>query len=76
MSARRQEADWVDGTDCLHVAEQYAGRPGDGIVFSVRQRTTGAGRAVLLRPIEVMELYAWLGNRLNDMGERLRGEAS
>lgn len=63
--AHRQQADWVDGADRLHVAEQYAGWPRDGLVVRVEQRTTLAGRAVLLTPAQVTELHAWLGRWLS-----------
>lgn len=54
----------VDGSDRLRVSEQYAGRPEDGIVFHIEQRTTLAGRAVLLTPAQVTELRDWLNRRL------------
>ena len=63
---RHKQAAWVDGHDRLRVSEQYAGRPQDGIVFHVEQRTTLTGRAVLLTPDQVTELHQWLGDRLTE----------
>ena len=62
MSRRaRPAADWIVGAERLHVAQQYAGLPRYGLVVAVQQRTTGAGRSVLLTPAQVAELHAWLG---------------
>lgn len=62
--SRHKQAAWTDGADRLCLSEQYAGRPQDGIVFHVEQRTTGAGRAVLLSPARVREVIAWLSDRV------------
>lgn len=52
------------GTDELTVAQQYAKLPQHGLVVSVQQRTTRAGRGVLLTPDQVRQLRddlsAWL----------------
>jgi hypothetical protein len=61
--ARPEEA-WVAGHDRLRIAQQYAGLPQHGLVFHVEQRTTGAGRAVLLTPEQVAGVHAWLGDWL------------
>lgn len=71
---KRPEVAWVgqhaddyevhDGTDRLRLAQQYRGLPQHGLVFRVEQRTTLAGRAVLLTPERVAEVYAWLGQWL------------
>jgi hypothetical protein len=65
---RRPAADWIDGTDRLHVAQQYAGMPRHGLIVRVDQRTTGGGRAILLTPAAVAELHAWLGQWLTGSG--------
>lgn len=57
---RRPEASWVRGAERLRVAQQYADRPADGLVIEVAQRTTGAGRSILLPPAEVAALRTWL----------------
>lgn len=66
--SKHKQATWVDGHDRLRVSEQYAGRPGEGINFYVEQRTTLAGRPVLLTLPQVAELYSWLGERLAEGG--------
>jgi hypothetical protein len=66
---RRQQADWIDGHDRLHIAEQYAGQPGYGLVLRVEQRTTLAGHAVLLTPAQVAEVHAWLSEWLTRVGK-------
>lgn len=71
MSKHRQAA-WNDGADRLRVSEQYAGRPQDGINFHVEQRTTLAGRAVILTPEQVTELHEWLGERLAEAKDKPR----
>jgi len=72
VSTRPEQA-WVgfsadfetaDPTDRLRVAQQYKGRPRDGLVFRVEQRTTLAGRAVLLTPDQVESVHRWLGEWL------------
>lgn len=70
MSRERKEIAWVDGVEELRIAEQYAGRPQDGLVFTVRQRTTGAGRTVLLTPKRVREVEQWLATWLDGEIER------
>lgn len=60
---------WVDNADRLRVSEQYAGRPQDGIVFYVEQRTTLAGRAVLLKRDDVREVRDFLTSLLDAMPE-------
>lgn len=64
MSGIRRQADWEDGTDQLHVAEQYAGVPEHGLAVKVAHRTTGDGRAILLKPAQATELHAFLGDYL------------
>jgi hypothetical protein len=64
MAAERPEAAWQDGAGRLRIAQQYAGRPQDGLVFHVEQRTTRAGRAVLLNPAQVAGVHGWLGEWL------------
>ena len=61
-----QNADYEvhDGTDRLRVAQQYKGIPRYGLVFRVEQRTTLAGRAVLLTPEQVRSVHTWLGEWL------------
>jgi hypothetical protein len=66
MSKHKQAA-WADGHDRLRVSEQYAGRPADGIVFYIEQRTTLTGRSVLLTPQQVTEVHQWLGDRLTEI---------
>jgi hypothetical protein len=61
---RNTEAVWVDGHDRLRLAQQYQGMPQHGLNFRVEQRTTLAGRAVLLTPAQVAEVHAWLGEWL------------
>lgn len=63
-AAKRPEAAWTDNQDRLRIAQQYAGRPQDGLVFHAEQRTTLAGRAVLLSPAQVAEVHKWLGEWL------------
>jgi hypothetical protein len=67
MSARNPKAIWVDGHDRLRVGQQYPGRPQDGLIVRIEQRTTLAGRAVLLTPAQVTELHAWLSEWLSTM---------
>jgi hypothetical protein len=55
---------WEDGAYQLRIAQQHAGIPEHGLVFRVEQRTTLAGRAVLLTPQQVAEVHAWLGEWL------------
>lgn len=54
----------VDGSNHLRLQQQYAKLPQEGVVVAVEQRTTRAGRSVLLRPEQVEELRdaltAWL----------------
>lgn len=73
MRRRIAERTWLDGTDRLRLAEMYAGRPERGLVVRVEQRTTGAGRALLLTPEAVAELRDWLSEWLDSIGE-LRGQ--
>jgi len=54
----------ADPTDRLRVAQQYKGSPHEGLVFRVEQRTTLAGRAVLLTPDQVESVHRWLGEWL------------
>ena len=65
MSKRtRPRQAWTVGADRLRIAQQYAGLPQHGLVFHVEQRTTLAGRGVLLTPQQVAEVHAWLGEWL------------
>ena len=61
---KRPEQAWTNHAERLRVAQQYAGMPQHGLVFYVEQRTTLAGRAVLLTPQQVAEVHAWLGEWL------------
>lgn len=67
--ARRPEAIWVRDTEQLRVAQQYAGRPQDGLIVQVTQRTTRAGRSILLPPHEVAALHTWLGMWLRGVSD-------
>jgi hypothetical protein len=58
---------WTDNADRLRISEQYAGRPQDGIVFHVEQRTTMAGRAVMLGRDDVREVRDFLTSVLDAM---------
>lgn len=60
----RPEQAWVNGADQFRIAQQYKDMPQHGLVFRVEQRTTGAGRAVLLTPQQVAEVHTWLGEWL------------
>lgn len=73
---RRPEAAWEDGADRLRISQQYAGMPQHGLVFRAEQRTTLAGRAVLLMPAQVREVHAWLGDWItrNHVGDDLTAE--
>ncbi len=73
MSGKRPEQSWVgfnadfetvDPTDRLRIAQQYNGIPREGLVFHVEQRTTLAGRAVLLKPDQIRSVHKWLGEWL------------
>jgi hypothetical protein len=64
MSSKRPEEAWVDGHDRLRIAQQYAHLPRYGLVFYVEQRTTLAGRAVLLKPEQIEDVHRWLGEWL------------
>lgn len=54
----------VRGAEQIRVQQQYAKLPHHGLVVVVAQRTTGAGRGILLEPDQVAELRdalsAWL----------------
>jgi hypothetical protein len=50
-----------DPTDRLRIAQQYKDLPRHGLVFRVEQRTTQAGRAVLLTPEQIASVHKWLG---------------
>jgi hypothetical protein len=54
----------VDGTVALRLAQQYRKDPTGGVVVSVQQRTTLAGKSILLTPSQVQQLRddltAWL----------------
>ena len=69
----RPEPAWTVGAERLRIAQQYAGMPQHGLVFHVEQRTTGAGRAVLLTPQQVAEVHAWLGEWLAAIEALRRG---
>jgi hypothetical protein len=56
---------WVDGHDRIRISEQYAGRPADGVVFIVEQRTTLAGRSVLLSLDDVREIRDFLSSLIS-----------
>ncbi|QNE18099.1 hypothetical protein F1D05_09625 [Kribbella qitaiheensis] len=54
----------VQAAEQIRVQQQYANLPQHGLVVAVEQRTTGAGRSILLDPDQIAELRnalsAWL----------------
>lgn len=61
---RRPVHETIIGAEALRVIQQYAKSPAGGLVVAVEQRTTLAGRSVLLTPDQVRrlrdDLSAWL----------------
>ena len=68
MASRRPDAAWEVGADRLRITQQYAHLPKHGLSFTVEQRTTLAGRSVLLPPDAVAAVHAWLGEWLRREG--------
>lgn len=62
-----------NGAEQVRVTQQYANRPLDGVVVAVEQRTTGAGRSVLLSPLGVRELRDALTGWLESLPGAGRG---
>jgi hypothetical protein len=46
----------VDGANALRLGNQYAKNPAAGLLVKVEQRTTLAGKAILLTPDQVRQL--------------------
>jgi hypothetical protein len=67
-AGQNADFDIHDRTDRLCITQQYKDLPRHGLVFRVEQRTTLAGRAVLLSPDQVASVHRWLGEWLEASG--------